>query len=62
MVQVTPQREKRPAPSVDRRVLFMVNFTYPGPEVIKLFACSTQLSPKFFVLINDKMPTKLLAF
>ena len=32
-----------------------------GPEVIKLFSCSTQLSIKFFLLINVKMP-KLLAF
>ena len=29
----------------------------PGPEVIKLFSCSTQLSRKFFLLINVKMPT-----
>ena len=29
----------------------------PGPEVIKLFPCSTQLSMKFFPLINVKMPT-----
>ena len=29
----------------------------PGPEVIKLFSCSTQLSTKFFLLINVKMPT-----
>ena len=28
-----------------------------GPEVIKLFSCSTQLSMKFFQLINVKMPT-----
>ena len=28
-----------------------------GPEVIKLFSCSTQLSMKFFLLINVKMPT-----
>ena len=27
------------------------------PEVIKLFPCSTQLSMKFFLLINVKMPT-----
>ena len=26
-----------------------------GPEVIKLFPCSTQLSMKFFLLINVKM-------
>ena len=29
----------------------------PGPEVIKLFSCSTQLSMKFSLLINVKMPT-----
>ena len=29
----------------------------PGPEVIKLFSCSTQLSMKLFLLINVKMPT-----
>ena len=28
-----------------------------GPEVIKLFSCSTQLSMIFFLLINVKMPT-----
>ena len=28
-----------------------------GPEVIKLFPCSTQLSTKFILLINVKMPT-----
>ena len=29
----------------------------PGPEVIKLFPCSTQLSMNFFLLINVEMPT-----
>ena len=29
----------------------------PGPEVIQLFPCSTQLSMKFILLINNKMPT-----
>ena len=28
-----------------------------GPEVIKLVLCSTQLSTKFIMLINVKMPT-----
>ena len=28
-----------------------------GPEVIKLFSCSTQLSMKFSPLVNVKMPT-----
>ena len=32
-----------------------------GLEVIKLFSCSSQLSMKFSLLINMKMPT-LLAF
>ena len=29
----------------------------PGPEVIKLFSYSIQLSTKFILLINVKMPT-----
>ena len=29
----------------------------PGPEVIKLFSCSTQLSTKFQLLIKTKIPT-----
>ena len=33
------------------------SITNPGPKVIKLFSCSTQLSMKFFLLINVKMPT-----
>ena len=33
------------------------HFVGPGPEVIKLFPCTTQLSMKFFLLINVKMPT-----
>ena len=31
-----------------------LNFQTSGPEVIKLFACSTQLSMKFVLLINLK--------
>ena len=30
---------------------------WPGPEVIKLFSCSTQLRLKFILLRNVKMPT-----
>ena len=30
---------------------------FPEPEVIKLFSYSTQLSTKFIVLINVKIPT-----
>ena len=33
-----------------------------GPKVIKLFSCSTQLSMKFSLLINMKMPTKIGIF
>ena len=29
----------------------------PGPEVIKLFSCSIQMSTEFILLINVKMPT-----
>ena len=28
---------------------------YPGPKVIKLFSCSTQLSMKFVLLINLRL-------
>ena len=30
---------------------------YPGPQVIKLFSCLTQLSMKFVLLINLKLQT-----
>ena len=33
-----------------------LNTRKTGPEVIKLFSCSTQLSTKFILLINVKMP------
>ena len=33
-----------------------------GPEVIKLFSCSTQLSMKFSLLIDMKMPTTVGIF
>ena len=35
----------------------MINTVSPGPEVIKLFSCSTQLGMKIFPLIYVKMPT-----
>ena len=35
----------------------MIEAHTSGPEVIKLFSCSTQLSMKFSPLINVKMPT-----
>ena len=42
------------------RYLYIYGFRLPqspGPEVIKKFSCSTQLSMKFSLLINTKMPT-----
>ena len=33
-----------------------------GPEVIKLFSCSTELSMKFFMLINLKLLTIVNSF
>ena len=33
-----------------------------GPEVTKLFSCSTQLSMKFILLINLKIQTYFLNF
>ena len=36
---------------------FLGSVGKPWPEVIKLFSYSTQLSMKFFLLINIKMPT-----
>ena len=45
-------------------MLFLSKTFYPllitGPEVIKLFSCSTQLSTKFILLINVKMPTTFI--
>ena len=36
---------------------FKFMYMLSGPEVIKLFPCSSQLSMKFFLFINVKMPT-----
>ena len=37
--------------------ILVLTFELPGPEVIKLFSCSTQLSTKFFMLMNLKLLT-----
>ena len=42
---------------LSERVAMCSVYFLSGPEVIKLFSCSTQLSMKFFLLINVKMPT-----
>ena len=42
-----------------RLILFKRNpddISIPGPEIIKLFSCSTQLSTKFQLLIKTKIP------
>ena len=43
----------------ERAPNFIANFlsVSPGPEVINFFHCSNQLSTKFILLINVKMPT-----
>ena len=40
-----------------KRYRFFKHIIVSGPEDIKLFSYSTQLSMKFFLLINVKMPT-----
>ena len=41
----------------DFRLYLYTMKTEAGPEVIKLFPCSIQLSTKYILLINVKMPT-----
>ena len=38
-------------------MMIYTQYKKPGLEVIKLFSCATQLSMKFSLLINMKMPT-----
>ena len=38
-------------------IILLIEEERAGLEVIKLFSCSTQLSTKFILLINVKMPT-----
>ena len=40
-----------------KTTVWTVTQEQPGPEGIKHFPCSTQLSMEFFLLINVKMPT-----
>ena len=40
----------------------MIKNLGPGPEVIKLFSCSSQLSMKFIPLINLKLLTSANSF
>ena len=43
--------------SESRSEIRVSNCLNPGSEVIKLFSSSTQMSTKFILLINIKMPT-----
>ena len=47
----------RPKVSPERSKKRKIDLSIPGPEVIKLSSCSTQLNMKIFVLLNIKMPT-----
>ena len=47
-------RGSKPPLENKKNIVFLSN---TGLEVIKLFSCSTQLSTKFILLINVKMPT-----
>ena len=47
---------------LERGIRGVSRYLFSGPEVIKLFSCSTQLSMKFSLLINMKMPTKVGIF
>ena len=51
--------ELKKKPEIGHLILIrcILNFRPSSPEVIKLFPCSTQLSTKFILLINVKMPT-----
>ena len=51
------ESEKEFAPLNKRCHNINVYVISPGTEVMKLFSCATQLSMKFFLLINVKMPT-----
>ena len=44
-------------PVLPRGLHHTISAGVPGPEFIKLFSCSTQLSVKYFLLINVKMLT-----
>ena len=61
--------QRDPAILMEKCGKLFVNYSYyrfssgtlskSGSKVIKLFSCSTQLSMKFFLLINVKMPTNV---
>ena len=48
--------------AIDTKFLHTDNEDLSGPEVIKLFSCSSQLSLKFVLLINRKLLTIASSF
>ena len=54
-----PILPKTQAAVIQRVVTELNEVVSPGPEVIKPFSCSTQLSTKFVMLINVKLPTSV---
>ena len=53
-----PVREQMQGSVASKRSLHCLHIVpKTGPEVVKLFSSSTQLSMKFFLLKNVKMPT-----
>ena len=40
-----------------KHITLVTDNIWPGPEVIKLFSCSTRLTMKFIILINVKLST-----
>ena len=57
-VNLTSKSNRKKAETRKKKSIYVAHsYLKTGPEVIKLFSCSTQLSMKFFSLINIKMPT-----
>ena len=54
---VPPVRLEPTAHQSQVKLFYAQKVSLSGPEVIELFSCSTQLSTKFILLINVKMPT-----
>ena len=53
----TKQEPNTPAPRSMGAIITANHNNRSGPEVIKLFSCSTQLNAEFILLINVQMPT-----
>ena len=58
MTKVAASRQRAIGRSnLHRNAIFLPRPTRPGPEVIKRFSCSSQLSTKFQLLIKTRIPT-----